>query len=156
MQFSLVTYPVTAFKDCIDTLTPVRWSKGASILTEKGWGILLFPLSLTVLVGLLFEFGWLNQVWWWNDAIVNIPQCRIQRCFQCSRTSELGLWCMDQILLCDWIVCPIVLWKQVYWWLSGIHYVGKTSSIFFTYLVEVRWKTPSIERQSLEKLPCSW
>ena len=49
------TYPVTALKDRIHILTPIGWTRGASILTKKNRTILLFLHSLTMFVCLFID-----------------------------------------------------------------------------------------------------
>ena len=49
------SYPIATFKDCIHILTPIGWTRGASILTKKNRTILLFLLFLAVLVRLFID-----------------------------------------------------------------------------------------------------
>jgi len=50
VSFTMLICPIATFKDRIHILTPIGWTRGASILTKKNRTILLFLLFLAVLV----------------------------------------------------------------------------------------------------------
>ena len=69
------SYPIATFKDRIHILTPIGWTRGASILTKKNRTIVLFLLFLAVLVRLFIdnELDIVLRLKIWTSGLTPMP-----------------------------------------------------------------------------------